>query len=126
MQIYRLGVLILTVLLLGSEATAQLPPDIQADRYLVEAERHIGTGDYAAAKAALDRILELQAEHDLALPEAFWFKHAQVSHQAGDHAEAMESVTRYLTTAGREGAHGGRHGRGLGGPGAKPLAVTVL
>ena len=41
----------------------------------------------------------------LALPEAFWFKHAEVAHQAGDYAEAVESVTRYLTTAGREGAH---------------------
>ncbi|MCE2486014.1 MAG: formylglycine-generating enzyme family protein [Desulfurellaceae bacterium] len=105
MRIYRLCVPMLTVLLMAVEATAQLPPDIQADRYLIQAERHIGTGDYTAAKATLDRILELQAEHDLALPEAFWFKHAQVSHQAGDHAEAVESVTRYLTTAGCEGAH---------------------
>ena len=104
MRLYRLCVLMLTVLPVA-EATAQLPPDIQADRYLIEAERHIGNRDYAAAKAALDRILELQAEHDLALPEAFWFKHAQVAQQAGDYAEAVESVTRYLTTAGRDGAH---------------------
>lgn len=101
----RLFGLMLTVLLMEVEVGAQLPPDIQADRYLIGAERHIGNGDYTAAKAALDRILELQAEHDLALPEAFWFKYAQVSHQAGDHAEAVESLTRYLTTAGREGAH---------------------
>ena len=104
MRLYRLCVLMLTVLPVG-EAPAQLPPDIQADRYLIQAERHIGNRDYAAAKAALDRILELQAEHDLALPEAFWFKHAQVAQQAGDYAEAVESVTRYLTTAGRDGAH---------------------
>lgn len=103
MQIYWLCVLMLAVLMLAGKAPAQLPPDIQADRYLVEAERHIGTGDHAAAKAALDQIIELQAEHDLALPEAFWFKHAQVAHQAGSHTEAVESVTRYLTAAGREG-----------------------
>ncbi len=41
----------------------------------------------------------------MALPEAFWFKHAQVALQAGSYADAVESVTRYLTTAGREGAH---------------------
>lgn len=105
MTLCRLFGLVLAVLMMVVEATAQLPPDIQADRYLVEAERHIGNGDSAAAKAALDRILSLQAEHDLALPEAFWFKHAQVSLQAGSYAEAVESVTRYLTTAGREGAH---------------------
>lgn len=100
-----LYVLLGAVLLLRGEAAAQLPPEIQADRYLLAAERHIGNGDHAAAKAALDRILELQAEHDLALPEAFWFQHAQVALQAGSYAEAVESVSRYLTTAGREGAH---------------------
>ena len=105
MPLCRLCGLLLAVLMSVTEAAAQLPPDIQADRYLVEAERHIGTGDHAAAKAALDRILELQAAHDLALPETFWFKHAQVAHQAGAHAEAVESVTRYLTTAGRDGEH---------------------
>ena len=102
---YRLCILLLAVLMTVVEGAAQLPPDIQADRSLVEAERHIGNGDHAAALAALDRILELQAAHGLALPEAFWFKHAQVAQQAGAHAEAVESVTRYLTTAGREGAH---------------------
>ena len=105
MPLCRLCGLLLAVLMSVVEVAAQLPPDIQADRSLVEAERHIGNGDYAAAKAALDRILELQAEHDLALPEAFWFKHAQVALQAGSYAEAVESVTRYLTTAGREGVH---------------------
>ena len=101
----RLFGLMLAVLLMGVEAPAQLPPDIQADRYLVEAERHIGNGDYTAAKATLDRILALQAEYDLVPPEAFWFKHAQVASQAGSYAEAVESVTRYLTTAGRQGEH---------------------
>ncbi len=105
MQIYRLCILMLTVLMIVVEAHAQLPPDIEADRHLLETERHIVNRDYAAAKTALDRILELQAEYDLALPEAFWFKHAQVSHQAGLHGEAVESVTRYLTTVGREGEH---------------------
>ena len=105
-MLFRLCSLLLAGgLLLGSAVDAQLPPDIQADRYLVEAERHIGNGDYASAKAALDRIIELQATHDVALPEAFWFKHAQVAYQAGAYADAVESVTRYLATAGREGAH---------------------
>lgn len=87
--------------LLAGEVPAQLPPDIQADRYLVEAERHIKNRDYAAAKATLDQLLAL----DLALPEAFWFKHAQVALQAGVYADAVKSATCYLTTAGRKGAH---------------------
>ena len=105
MLLYRLGLLLGAVVLLAGEGVAQLPPAVQIDLFLVEAERHTATGDYAAAKAALDRVLALQAAHDVALPEAFWFKHAQVARQAGLYAEAVESVTRYLTTAGREGAH---------------------
>ena len=85
--------------------SAELPPAIQADRHLMQAERQIGDGDYTAALASLDRILALQAEHDLAIPDAFWFKHGQVSHEAGLHAQAVESVTRYLVVAGQGGEH---------------------
>ena len=85
--------------------SAELPPAIQADRHLMQAERQIGDGDYAAALASLDRILALQAEHDLAIPDAFWFKHGQVSYEAGLHAQAVESITRYLVEAGQGGEH---------------------
>ena len=101
----RLCGLLLAVVLVGGEGAAQLPPDIEADRYLVEAERHSGTGDHASAKVALDRILALQAAHELVLPEAFWFKYAQVAYQAGLDEAVVEAATRYLTTVGREGAH---------------------
>ena len=101
----RLCGLLLAVVLVGGEGAAQLPPDIEADRYLVEAERHIGTGDHASAKVALDRILALQAAHELVLPEAFWFQYAQVAYQAGLDEAVVEAATRYLTTVGREGAH---------------------
>ena len=85
--------------------SAELPPAIQADRHLMQAERQIGDGDYAAALASLDGILALQAEHALTIPDAFWFKHGQVSHEAGLHAQAVESVTRYLVAAGQGGEH---------------------
>ena len=92
--------LILAVAALPARS-AELPPAIQADRHLMQAERRIGDGDYAAALASLDRILALQAEHELAIPDAFWFKHGQVSQEAGLHAQAVESVTRYLVAAGQ-------------------------
>ena len=85
--------------------SAELPPAIQADRHLMRAESQIGEGDYAAALASLDEILALHAEHNLEIPEAFWFKHGQVSQEAGLHAQAVESVTRYLATAGQGGEH---------------------
>ena len=84
---------------------AQLTPEIQADRYLMQAEDRIQKQDFAGAKAALDRILELEAEHGLTIPEAFHFRHAEVAQRVGQHEEAIESVTRYLTVAGRSGEH---------------------
>ena len=84
---------------------AQLSPEIQADRFLMQAEDRIQKQDFAGAKAALDRILELEAEHGLTIPEAFHFRHAEVTLRVGQHEEAIESVTRYLTVAGRDGEH---------------------
>ena len=100
----------------------ELPPEIQADRLLLQAEREIGQESFVEAFATLERILALQAEHGLEVPVAFWFKHAHVAHDAGLQAEtsksatrhsaaaelyatAMESATRYLATAGRGGDH---------------------
>ena len=83
----------------------QLPPDIQADRYLVRAERQIEQQDYAGAKESMDRILELQQEHGLDVPEEFAFRHAQISLRLDLYDEAAESATKYLTQAGRDGEH---------------------
>ena len=80
----------------------QLPPDMEADRFLLLAESAIEEQDFARAKTAMDRILELQAEHDLELPEQFPFRYAQVLDRLGLYDEARESATRYLTQVGRD------------------------
>ncbi len=96
----------LTILLLTFPIATwamQLPPDMEADRFLLQAETAIEEQDFERAKATMDRILELQAEHDLELPEQFSFRYAQVLERLGLHDEAMETATRYLTLAGRDG-----------------------
>ena len=82
---------------------ADLPPEIQADRYLVQAERQLHAGDHDAAVATLDKIVALQGEHGLAIPSAFWFKYAQASQNAGRFEQAVESATHYLMEAGQHG-----------------------
>ena len=84
-------------------APAQLPPEIEADRFLLQVETAIQEQDFQGAKTTIDRILELQAEHDLELPERFSFRYAQVLERLGLYDEAMETVTRYLTRVGRAG-----------------------
>ena len=84
---------------------AELPPEIQADRYLVQAERQLRAGDHDAAVATLDKIIALQADHGLAIPPAFWFKYAQASQEAGRFEQAIESAMRYLVEAGQQGQY---------------------
>ena len=83
----------------------ELPPAIQADRFLLQAEQQIQAEDYDAALATLNRILELQAEYDLEVPAAFWFNHARVAMQAGDLEEARASAVQYLQLAGQGAEH---------------------
>ena len=87
----------------SSAAPAQLPPEIEADRFLLQVETAIQEQDFQSAKTTIDRLLELQAEHNLELPEQFSFQYAQVLERLGLYDEAMETVTRYLTRVGREG-----------------------
>ena len=83
----------------------QLPPEVQADRYLLQAERAIQEQDFAGAKAAMDEILELQTQHDFELPDEFSFRYAEVLERLGLYDEAIEIVTRYLAVVGRDGAY---------------------
>ena len=84
-------------------AAAQLPPEIQMDRYLLRAERLVEAEDPKGALEVMGKIVALQKEHGLALPEEFHFKHAKVALSAGSVQEAMDAVTRYLVEAGRGG-----------------------
>ena len=86
-------------------AAAQLAPAVQADLYLVQTEAYVKEKDYAAAKEAMDKIVALSKQHDLALPDEFYFKHAQVLELAGAHAEAIVALTRYLELTGNTGQH---------------------
>ncbi len=95
----------LTILLLAVPVVAlavQLPPEMEADRFLLQAESAIEEQDFERAKTTMDRILELQAEHDLVLPEQFPFRYAQVLERLGLYDEAMVAATRYLTSVGRD------------------------
>ncbi len=91
--------------LLGAfmEAATQLPPEIMADRYLVEAERLMKEKEFKAALEAMEKIVALQKEHDLSLPAEFHFKYAQIAQSAGLLEAAIDAVNRYLVAAGRAG-----------------------
>ena len=84
-------------------AAAQLPPEIQVDRYLLRADRLMEAKDPKGALEVMGKIVVLQKEHGLTLPEEFHFKYARVALSAGSVGEAMDAVNTYLLEAGREG-----------------------
>ena len=59
--------------------------------------------DHQAALDQMNQVVALQIEHDLALPDAFHFRYARAAFLAGSITNALESVNRYLATAGSDG-----------------------
>ena len=53
---------------------AQLPPEIMVDRYLLRADRLMEAKDPTAALEVMGKIIALQKEHGLTLPDEFHFK----------------------------------------------------
>lgn len=98
-----IGKVVLGVWLGCVAAAAQLPPDMQVDRYLVQVERLVEEKEHESARDVLYKIVALQKEHGLTLPEEFHFRYAQVALSAGSLNVAKDSVEKYLKEAGREG-----------------------
>ena len=95
----------LTTLLAPGSAARELPPEVQVDRLLVQAEREIEDGEHWSAVFTFERILAVSEEHGLEVPVEFWFRQAGVLQGAGLHELAIEASTRYLQEAGREVEH---------------------
>ena len=95
--------LVAVVLGVFAVPVAQLPPEIMADRYLLQVERLIGEKDHEGALEVMNKIIALQQEHHLTLPVEFHFKYAQIAMAAGAVKAALDSVNKYLATAGRAG-----------------------
>ena len=75
------------------------------DEYLMEAEMLSEEKDHKGALEAMARILALQKEHGLDLPEEFSFRYAQTAMAAGSYQAAIDASTRYLAKVGRGGKH---------------------
>ena len=97
---------VVSVLLGGfTVAVAQLPPEIMVDSYLLRAEQAVRDGDLARARAAINKILALQKEHELDLPDEFHFRYAKAADAADLPEPALEAIVKYLAAAGRDGQH---------------------
>ena len=88
-----------------ASASGQLPPDIQADRYLRQAEQAVRDGDAATALAAMERLEALQQDYGLEPQPEDHYRYAQAWEAAGAPDRAMAAAVRYLQLQGRDAEH---------------------
>ncbi len=105
MKTVKLNLLII-ILGLSFVSVAALPPDMQVDRYLVQAEKALKDEDYDKAVKAMDKIMALKEQHNLELPIEFYFKYAKVLLKSATKVdEAFAAIEHYLTTTGKNSAN---------------------
>ena len=86
----------------GAPARAvELPPEIQADLYLREAEQAARNGNTAESREALKRVAALQREHGLELAPEDHYRYGSAREAVGEPERAMESAVGYLQLQGR-------------------------
>lgn len=83
----------------------ELPPEIQADRYLRLAEQAVRSGDAAGARAAMERLASLQQEQGLEPAPEDHYRYAQAWAAAGEPQRAKAAAVRYLQLQGRKAEH---------------------
>lgn len=84
-------------------AAPQLPPEIMADRYMIQAEMLHAEEDFEGAYEVMAKIIALQNEHNLELPDEFHFKYARVALSADSVRIAIDSIGKYLSATGKQG-----------------------
>ena len=82
-----------------------LPPEIQADRYLRQADHAVRSGDGKSARAAMERLEAMQQEHGLEPSPEDHYRYAEAWEAAGEPERAMAAAARYLQLEGREAEH---------------------
>ncbi len=85
-------------------AFAQLPPEVLADKYLMQVEQLVEKNDHGVALSLMDSIKVMEKEHNITLREDFHFKYAKIAYAAGRVHTAMDAVSEYLA-AGRRGEY---------------------
>lgn len=73
------------------------------DKHLIQAEQLLEKRDYVGAFKEMNKIVALQKEHNLTLPEAFLSNYVQIALKAGEPQTTLDAMKKYLVTAGKKG-----------------------
>ncbi len=91
------SIFILFLLEFSTVASAQLPPKVIADKYLVQAEQLLEKQDYEAALNLVEKSIALQKEHNLTLTGNLYFKDAVAQLlEKKDYITALNIIDRFI------------------------------
>ena len=79
---------VVVIAVVSAAAAAQLPPGIQMDRHVLVARMAVEAGEWEKAGVALDVVLELAEEHELANPDDYLLIRAQERFGSKDYVSA--------------------------------------
>ena len=99
------SIFVLCLLRFFTVASAQLPPEIRADAYLLQVEQSIRGGDLDRARTAIQNIRNLQEQQEMDLSGEFHFRYAKAAASLELPEQALVSIVKYLAISGREGQH---------------------
>ena len=102
-QLRTIFTILSIVAILGQ--AAELPPEREIDRLLVQAERQLRGGEFARAAAGLDRARSIGKTHHSPVPAVAWVMSAEALPGAGVFADAEKAAVAYLEQAGKSGEH---------------------
>ena len=105
MQTTIRGILVLILVDSVTVSSAQLPPEIMADAYLLQAEQAVRDGDLDRGRTVIRKIRSLQEQHELDLPDEFCLRFAKAAVALGMPDVVLESIVTYLAATEREGQH---------------------
>jgi hypothetical protein len=83
--------------LLAAPISAQLAPEIEADRLLLRAKEQMERNEWGAAAQTMQRITTLKVSR----PVEFDYYYARALSKSGNYALAEDTITRFLNQAGR-------------------------
>ncbi len=91
--------LIFTILFASALSAHALPPQVEADRLLLQAKSALDAKDYAQARESLSKVEKLGVK----LPDTFYYHYGRALASTGDFERAQSMLDKYLTLSGTKG-----------------------
>jgi len=90
---------IILFVLATNTIAANLPPEILADKYILEAKKRVIEKEFSAAEKSFEKIEKL----NIKVPDAFFFHYGKILSKTGKAIKSVDYLVKYLQISGNKG-----------------------